>query len=287
MTDRLTTPDGRRLAYRRSGSGSMLVCHPGGPGASGLYFGSLGGLDRDFTLVALDPRGTGGSDPPHDPDGFRLEDYAADLDELRKHLGLERLTLLGHSHGGFVAMTYASMWPERVERLVLVGSLTRFSEEQRAEKDRLLAEKADDPVFADGVAARRARDAGAYDDPAELRALLAREVVLYFSRFGSSEQAFVDSTLRVAPFNPDALRVFNETIAPTFDLRGRLPLIAAQTLVLAGDADYMAGPSSAAEITARIPAARLAIVAGAGHFPWVEEPEAVRSEIARFLSGQP
>ena len=102
--DGLTTADGRRLAYRRTGQGPTLVCHGGGPGFSGLYLADLGGLDRELELVLLDPRGTGGSDRPADPRDYAIADYAADLEELREHLGLERMSLLGHSHGGVVAM---------------------------------------------------------------------------------------------------------------------------------------------------------------------------------------
>ena len=57
--ERLTTADGRTLAYHRSGSGPTLVCHPGGPGFSSLYLGDLAGVDRELELVLLDPRGTG------------------------------------------------------------------------------------------------------------------------------------------------------------------------------------------------------------------------------------
>ena len=63
----LTTRDGRRLAYRRIGEGPTLVCHGGGPGFSSLYLADLAGLGEGF------------------------EDYVADLEELREHLGLERL----------------------------------------------------------------------------------------------------------------------------------------------------------------------------------------------------
>ena len=81
--DGLTTADGRRLTYRRSGSGPMLVCHPGGPGFSSRYLGDLAGLGEELELVLLDPRGTGGSDPALDPRGYAIEDYASDLEELR------------------------------------------------------------------------------------------------------------------------------------------------------------------------------------------------------------
>src|SRR3954447_17764008 len=132
------TADGRTLAYRREGDGPLLVCHPGGPGFSSRYFGDLAGLGESFTLILLDPRGTGGSDCPADPRAYDTADYVADLDELRTQLGLERMLLLGHSHGGVVAAAYASTHPKRVARLVLASTLARFSEEQKAAMERMM-----------------------------------------------------------------------------------------------------------------------------------------------------
>lgn len=57
------TSDGRRLTYSEAGSGPRLVCHPGGPGFSGAYFGGLGGVAAERTVVAVNPAGTAGSDP--------------------------------------------------------------------------------------------------------------------------------------------------------------------------------------------------------------------------------
>src|SRR5688572_11347049 len=86
-----TTSDGRRLEYSTAGDGPVLVCHPGGPGFSSRYFADLAGLADVRRLVLLDPRGTGGCDPAHDPRDYAIEHYVADLDELRDHLGLDRL----------------------------------------------------------------------------------------------------------------------------------------------------------------------------------------------------
>ncbi len=282
----LTTSDGRRLAYRRLGSGPTLVCHPGGPGSSGRYFGDLEGLDRDLTLVLVDPRGTGGSDRPADARGYRLEEYAADLEELRAHLGLEQIKLLGHSHGGFVAMVYAAEYPERVDRLVLLGTLARFSPEQRAAKERAMAARADDPAYSDARAARQARDAQAFADDRELAEFLAREAPLYFARYGERERTYVESMLSDG-LNTDALRFFNDEIAPTFDLRPSLARISAPTLVITGGDDYMASPVSADEIAAGIAGARTVILPNAGHFPFVEAPDPFRVAILEFLEVAP
>jgi len=100
------TGDGRKLTYKRMGSGPVLVCHPGGPGFAASEFGDLAGLWERFTLVMLNPRGTAGSDRPSDPRAYQISDYVSDLEELRQHLGLEDMLLLGFSHGGVVAQAY-------------------------------------------------------------------------------------------------------------------------------------------------------------------------------------
>src|SRR5438552_2558873 len=110
------TADGRTLSYRVEGTGPTLVCHPGGPGFSSRYLVDLAGLGEHFALVMVNPRGSKGSDRPADPRAYTTEDYVSDLDELRGHLGLERMLLLGHSHGGVVAAAYAATHSQRVER---------------------------------------------------------------------------------------------------------------------------------------------------------------------------
>ena len=74
MKESFRTHDGRRLTFRREGSGPLLVCHPGGPGFSSRYLADLGGLGSTRTLVMLDPRGTADSDAPQDSRD-RLRDY--------------------------------------------------------------------------------------------------------------------------------------------------------------------------------------------------------------------
>lgn len=108
MSAGFVTSDGRTLAYSRVGRGPLLLCQCGGPGFPGATLCDLGGLSGERELVILDPRGAGASDRPGGTDGYRLQDYVADLDELRRHLDLDTFDLLGHSHGGFVTMTYAS-----------------------------------------------------------------------------------------------------------------------------------------------------------------------------------
>jgi pimeloyl-ACP methyl ester carboxylesterase len=260
------------------------VCHPGGPGFSSRYLGDLAGLGERLTLVLLNPRGSEGSGRPDDPRAYGTADYVADLEELRRHLGLERLWLLGHSHGGVVAQAYAAAYPARIDKLVLASTLARFAAEQEAEMERALAAKAGEPWYEDARAALEAEQAGEFTSDAELGELALREFPLYFARFGETEAAYLDTLRGEAPC-ADALKLFNAEVFATFDLRGDHADVAAPTLVLTGEEDFITGPVCARELAAGIAGAELAILPGAGHFVFVEAGRAFREAVLSFLFG--
>jgi proline iminopeptidase len=279
---KFNTSDGRKLTYRRMGTGPVLVCHPGGPGFSSSYFADLAGLWEQFTLVMLNPRGTGGSDRPSDPRAYQIGDYVADVEELRVHLGEERLLLLGHSHGSVVAQAYAASNPARVRRLVLASALARFGPEQEAAMRAGMDKRSGQPWYPDAVAALEEEQEAKFTTDQELAALFFREFPLYFARYGEAEAGYAD-TLRSDTINADTLLLFNREIFNTFDLRDQLPRIAAPTLVITGEDDFICGPVCAAEISAAIPGAREVIVGDSGHMVFVEQPQAFHDEVADFL----
>jgi proline-specific peptidase len=283
---KFTTTDGRQLTYRRLGKGPMLVCHPGGPGFSSTYFSDLAGLWERFTLVMLNPRGTGGSDRPRDHRGYQIDDYVRDVDEVRVHLGLERMLLLGHSHGGVVAQAYAAEHPGRVGKLVLASTLARFGSSQEAAMRAGMDKRSGQPWYADAVAALEAEQDGTFENDQELGELVFREMPLYFARYGPVEAGYLD-TLRTETVNADTLQIFNKEIFNTFDLRDRLPRISAPTLVITGDDDFICGPLCAGELTAAIPGAREVIVGDSGHYVFVEQARAFHDAVGDFLDSRP
>jgi proline iminopeptidase len=253
------------------GDGPPLVCHPGGPGLSGAYFGSLPELAEGRTVLLLDPRGTGASDRPADPRGYRLEDYASDLEELRGHLGLERLDLLGHSHGGFIATTWASSYPKSVGRLVLANTVVRFGGQVGETTTAAIESRAAELWYQDALAAREYRlsGPGKFAGDRELGELFARELPFYFSDWGPEEMTFAAQVSKEGR-NGDAMRFFNSEIAPTFDLRDRLGLITSPTLVITGERDFVGSPDAAGEIAEGLPDATLVVLQGSAHFSFVE-----------------
>lgn len=276
------TADGRKVTFRKLGHGPVLVCHPGGPGFSSTYFADLAALWEQFTLVMLNPRGTLGSSRPADPAAYRIDDYVADVEELRQHLGLERMLLLGHSHGGIVAQAYAARYPARVRALVLASTLARFGEKQEAAMQAGMEKRAGEPWYKDALAALEAEQAGDFKTDEEMSALVFRELPLYFAHFGAAEAGYLD-TLRAEKLNADTLRLFNKEIFNTFDLRDQLPNIKAKTLVITGEEDFITGPLCTDEICEGIPGAKKVIVGDAGHMLFVEQPQAFHDEVAEFL----
>ena len=274
--------DGRSLSYRKLGHGPLVLCHPGGPGFSSDYFGDLAALWEQFTLILINPRGTGGSGRPSNQRAYQIDDYVADLEAVREHLGEERILLLGHSHGGVVAMAYAAAHPGRVQRLVLASTLARFGPEQEQAMQAGMERRMNQPWAADAVAALEQEQAGRFSSDEELTEIVLREWPLYFAHYGPVEAGYVD-TLRSDPINADALKLFNTEIMPTFDLRSRLPNITAPTLVITGEEDFICGPICSEEICAGIKTGRKVLVGDAGHMLFVEQAQAFHDEVADFF----
>ncbi|HEY3551424.1 MAG TPA: alpha/beta hydrolase [Gaiellaceae bacterium] len=278
MIEIFTTPDGLTLSYERRGSGPLLVCHPGGPGGSAAEFRDFAGLDDTFELLLFSPRGSHGSDPA---DEYALRSYVQDLEELREHLGVDRLDLLGFSHGGIVAMAYAAAFGQRIRRLVLAATLAVWGDEAEAAMQRTIETRREEPWFAEAQKAIEEEQAGEFSSAEELVANVQRQMPLYFHHWEGNEKIGRELAADFAKAEP--LHYFNTVEFPTFDLRPDLRTIEAPTLVLVGDDDLIAGPVSADAMVRALPDARLVTIRDSGHFLYVEQPEAFRAALTDFL----
>ena len=114
----------QRITYLESGAdsgGPVVVLLHGLAGSSSTWLPVMSLLGAHAHVIAPDLLGHGLSAKPHDGD-YSLGAYAAGLRDLIVALGFERVTVVGHSFGGGVAMQFAYQFPELVERLVLVAS---------------------------------------------------------------------------------------------------------------------------------------------------------------------
>ena len=116
------TADGTQLYYERRGAGRRVYALCGGPADDFRYLADdLAPLVGECELVFHDYRGSGRS-ASAPPETYTMEKLADDLDELRTALGDDKIVVIGHSMGGFVALNYALRHAAHCERIVLVGA---------------------------------------------------------------------------------------------------------------------------------------------------------------------
>jgi proline iminopeptidase len=115
--------DGETLFFRTVGKGDKVIFLSGGPGfgADGLKI-VADSLAGDFECILYHQRGTGlSSNVRLDSSTINLRRAVKDLDDLRKHLGQEKLKICGHSWGGMLAQAYAATFPDKTEKIVLIN----------------------------------------------------------------------------------------------------------------------------------------------------------------------
>ncbi len=252
---------GHRIAYDLKGEGPPLVLLHGYVGDRRGWGAQMEALSDDFTVVAWDAPGYGGStDPPED---FPLSDVADCLAAFIGALGFERAHVLGVSFGGGLALELYRRHPELAETLVLAsayagwaGSLPPELVEERLTQALRLADLAPDELVAELIPTMLSESA-----PAEL-----------VEEFAAS----------MREFHPAGLRAYARAFAAA-DLRDVLPRVAVPTLLLYGDRDLRAPRNVAEDIHAGIAGSKLVMIPGAGHACNIDAPERFNAEVRAFL----
>src|SRR5947199_4198147 len=255
---------GHRVSYRIAGEGPVILLVHGIAGSSQQWLDSMTLLAEGHTVVAPDLLGHGRSAKPRGD--YSLGAYAAGIRDLLEVLGHPRATIVGHSLGGGIAMQFAYQYPERCERLVLVSS-GGLGREVHA-MIRAAALPGSEWVLplictrglldaVDGVARFVGR--------AGLRAAPdLEEIWRGYASLGDADcrRAFVH-TLRTI-IDPSGQRV---SAADRLYLAAEVP-----TMIVWGEQDGVIPVTHAHAAHAAIPASRLELFPGAGHFPHRSDP---------------
>jgi pimeloyl-ACP methyl ester carboxylesterase len=280
--------DGRRLSYQRRGSGPLVVCIPGGPGMDPeAYFAELELPGHQLLVFA--PRGTGESSAPSTGGGYGIAGYVDDVEALRVHLGQQKLTLYGNSHGACVALAYARAHPDRVERLVLTNGPARTDDAFMAAAGRARTHFAE--TFADGAdrlaAAADAGDAlGGELDEAERRRQYRTLMAGYVAELGPAEVGYLDR-LCAAPVNWEPAFEMSREFAAGLDLLAGAQAVVAPALAIGCEFDVTVPAAAMRLVAEALPNGHFLELAGVGHFPEVEAPAEFRAAVTAFLGGRP
>lgn len=244
------------LAYWVSGSGPTVVLLHGSNVDHRMWNRQVEVLERDFRVVRYDLRGHGKSDLPEQP--FRADrDLLALLDEL----GEERVSLVGLSLGGQIAIDFALQNPERVQRMVLaspgVGGFRPA---------------ALPPYFKDLIAALQERD---YDRANQ--ALLATPLMEVPPEYRELVKSMVESNRRLWTVPP----AFVQSVQPA--AISRLGELKMPILVLVGDSDVDYIRELAQQVAEQAPNARLEAIPGGRHLLNLSSPAEFERRVTRFL----
>jgi pimeloyl-ACP methyl ester carboxylesterase len=257
----MTEVGGLRIAYDRTGTGPPLVLLHGYVGdGPATWRRQFEGLCGEFTVVAWDAPGAGGSSDP--PESFGMAGYADCLAGFIGRLGLDRPHVAGLSFGGALALEFNRRHPAIARTLTLVsayagwgGSLPADVAEQRLQQALVLSDLPPGE-FAGTLL------------PTMFSETTARQDV---DEFGSSMLAF----------HPAGFRAMARASAE--DLRGALPHISVPTLLVYGDHDVRAPLAVAEDLQAAISGSTLVVLPDTGHVCNIEAPEAFNGALRNFL----
>jgi pimeloyl-ACP methyl ester carboxylesterase len=256
------TLHGNRVRYLIAGSGPPVVLVHGITSSADTWADAMRGLARGHTVIAPDLLGHGASAKPRGD--YSLGAYASGVRDLLAALGHDRVTIVGHSLGGGVAMQFAYQFPERTQRLVLVSSgglgrevnlLLRAAALPGAE---LVL-----PFLVPSWLGRAVSGAGWAGERLGLRARPdVGEVVRGFLSLNDAEaRAAFLHTLR-AVIDPGGQRVSGHD---RLYLASNLP-----TLLVWGERDPIIPVAHAQAAHAAMPGSRLEVFDASGHFPHMD-----------------
>ena len=253
VTEFATTTDSIRIAYERVGDGPPVVLVHGFGSSkeqnwkSTGWYGSL--TEAGFCVLAIDNRGHGESDKPHDPLLYHHDRMAEDVATVMDAAGIAAAPYVGYSMGGLIGLRFLAHFPDRVSRLALGGVGENY----------LTGPRVSDPERRNLIAdALLTEDKNSITDP---RARMFRE----FSEQPGKDRLALAACMR-AMTGPLQIGVLQSFLKPI--------------LVVDGDQDFIAGPSG--PLAAIFPHGSAAIVPGRDHMSAVGA-RATRQAVVDFL----
>ncbi len=271
LESRYVTAAGVRVHCQETGSGDPVICiHGAGPGANSAsnFRGNIDALAARFRVVLYDMPQFGKSEKVAITGG-RLAFNANVLDQFMAETGIERAHFIGNSMGGQVALKLALDRPERVDRLVVLGSGA-------------INKAVFTPLPIEGVKMIGAYYKGEGPTREKLRALL--ETIVYDASFLTDEvleERFAAST------EPETLDLFTNRQGPyqKEDLGPDLGRIEAETLVVWGLDDRFGALDVGLQMTRLMPRSQMHIFSRCGHWAQVEHAQAFNRLVIGFLTG--
>ncbi len=252
----------------------LFILH-GGPGGDHLRFKQHSLELQDVAqMVFIDNRGCGRSKKTK-PSDYTLENNIEDIEALRRHLGLNRICILGTSYGGIVAQGYAVRYPKQVEKLILVATSPCYRFLDLAKKN--LLERGN----LKQIAISKHLWNGTFKNSKQVMKFFKLMDPLYSTIAKKKHKAIYGKTQTI--WSHEALNKGFSGFLRHFDFTSQLKKITSPTLVLTGKDDWICGPTFSKIIAERIPNARLKIFNNCSHAVAVDAHDKYIKIIKNFL----
>jgi proline iminopeptidase len=283
------SPDGK-VYYETEGSGPPVFVVAAGPGGSHASFHPwFSRLAKDHTVVYFDNVGRGRSDRLKDPKHYTVPRDAEDIEAVRKALGYDRISVIGHSYGGMPALAYALKYPDHTSHIVLSDTIYSANTFQaNIDSCNFNVRNHYPETWAKLMEMRRRgvkscteeyeseygnamMDPYWYNPAMEDRLFRSRDpgdaynYEVYLAMIGEDAEWKVGGTLK------------------GYDPSRRMRTMTTPTLICVGRYDRVSLPRVASEMNALIPSSKLVIFEQSGHRPWVEETERYFEMVKTFL----
>ncbi|WP_130733851.1 alpha/beta fold hydrolase [Flavobacterium sp. J27] len=269
------------LYYQTLGMGKPILIINGGPGMNSEGFSYLANelAKRNYKSIIYDQRGTGKSTLKNiNSETVTMDVMVEDLENLRKHLKIERWTILGHSFGGILATYYTSKYPERIDKLIFSSSggvNMNFTTniEERLENNLTQTQL-------DSLAYYQRKITNG--DHSVVTAKQSAKYLAFAYVYDKSKAPVIAERLTQVNTEINAL-VFNNLIEIKYDCSHAFTNFKQPVLILQGKNDIIS-VATASEIAKAFPTSKLVLMENCGHYGWLDAYELYFSSIVNFLN---
>jgi len=281
MTDEFAEVNGIKLCYDIYGNGYPVILLHGFSDRKEHWRAQVGDLSKHFEVIRLDNRGAGKSDRP---DGeYSMEVYASDVAGLMKCLEIKKAHIIGHSMGGMIAQNFAILYPDRVDKLILLNTFPGLKppgesiediiamqrESAIAGQDAIL--KDPDNAFVDGAKSSYSR---------KFWKLMKENPKKKFHSIWSVED-LIDEKIN---YGPTAIDLSNQSHAiSTHNTYERLHEVKNEVLIISAEKDKSCPKSMGQKMNELIPKSKFIVTEGAAHQSILEKAPEINKCIIEFL----
>ncbi len=286
--DNYAVINGAKIWYQVKGEGDPIVLIPGGPGDSHLYFTPwFDELSKDHKVIYFDAFGRGKSSRAKNKEEYSFQRDVDDLEGLRKALGFEKWSVLGHSYGGMVAQAYAIQHPASLDKLILVDSFYDAEMWQENDNNSNYVMRTQCPEKWDKL--MKVREEGyRSSSPEHIKVYTIPSGLLYWYNPENALKVRKDSLSWNYDVYYQIVGVDGDFIIGgdigKLDFRRDLKNLDMPILITAGRYDRISDPKFAVKYKTYAPQAEFVMFEKSGHNPYVEEKDKFFKVLTEFLS---